>query len=110
MNRLGWSLRSRARGLTGDQGVLIPATNVQHLMLREEVRTAAREGRFHVYGVETIDQGIELLTGIPAGEKDEEGEFPLGTVNRMVMARLRAAMRRAQALSGHDLQGGDSQP
>jgi len=58
----------RERGLTGRQGVLIPASNVQHLMLREDVVRAAAEGRFAVYAVSTVDEGIELLTGLPAGE------------------------------------------
>ena len=77
-----------ARGLTGEQGVLIPRSNVQHLMLRSEVVAAVREGLFHVWPVETIDEGIELLTGVRAGERDAEGRFPEGTVNALVEARL----------------------
>jgi lon-related putative ATP-dependent protease len=77
-----------ARGLMGDQGVLIPASNVKHLMLRRDVVHAAEEGQFHIYPVETIDQGIELLTGIPAGEPDEEGHYPEGTINGLVQAQL----------------------
>ncbi len=76
------------RGLTGEQGVLIPASNVKHLMLRKDVVAAAADGKFAVYPVETIDQGIEILTGIPAGERDDEGHYPPGTVNRMVADRL----------------------
>ena len=71
-----------ARGLTGDQGVLIPAANVKHLMLRQDVVDAVAAGRFHVYPIATIDEGIELLTGVPAGEPDAEGRYPEGTVNR----------------------------
>ncbi|MGE5516037.1 MAG: Lon protease family protein [Bacteroidota bacterium] len=77
-----------ARGLTGRQGVLIPATNVPHLMLRRDVVEACRQGRFAIYPVSTIDQGIELLTGVPAGESDGHGDYPPGTVNRKVLARL----------------------
>jgi lon-related putative ATP-dependent protease len=76
------------RGLTGQQGVLIPAGNVQHLMLRQDVVEAARAGRFHVFAVRTIDEGIELLTGVPAGERDAQGQFPEGTVNRLAEDRL----------------------
>lgn len=90
-----------ARGLSGDQGVLIPATNADHLMLREDVVEAARAGRFHIYPVETIDQGIEILTGIPAGERDAKGEYPHGTINRMVAARL-ASFTRKTRRHAHD--------
>lgn len=76
------------RGLTGEQGVLIPQANVKHLMLRQDVVEAVANGRFHIYPVEHIDQGIELLTGIPAGEPDEAGNYPEGTVNRLVIDRL----------------------
>ena len=77
-----------ARGLTGAQGVLIPQSNVKHLMLRKDVVDAVAAGKFRVFAVETIDQGIEILTGIPAGERDESGHFPEGTVNQRVEARL----------------------
>jgi predicted ATP-dependent protease len=78
----------RARGLSGTQGVLIPAANVRHLVLRDDVVQAVREGKFHIYPIETIDQGIELLTGTPAGEADAEGNYPEGTVNYLVQRRL----------------------
>jgi lon-related putative ATP-dependent protease len=77
-----------AAGLTGDQGVLIPASNVKHLMLKQEVVDAAAAGRFHVYAVQTIDQGITLLTGMPAGARDVSRVFPEGTINARVEARL----------------------
>ena len=77
-----------ARGLRGDQGVLIPAANVKHLMLRKDVVEACAEGRFAVYGVANIDEGIEILTGIPAGRPDDAGAYPIGTVNRAVALRL----------------------
>lgn len=72
------------RGLTGEQGVLIPASNVKNLMLRHDVVAAVAAGEFNVYPVETIDQGIEILTGIPAGEVAEDGRFPPNTINRRV--------------------------
>ncbi|HPM84632.1 MAG TPA: hypothetical protein PLF81_28200, partial [Candidatus Anammoximicrobium sp.] len=78
----------RVRGLTGDQGVLIPASNVKHLMLREDVVAAAADGKFHVWPIETVDQALTLLTGLPAGEPDAEGRFPAGTLNQRVADRL----------------------
>jgi predicted ATP-dependent protease len=78
----------QARGLTGDQGVLIPAANVKNLMLRHNVIEAVEEGQFQIYPVETIDQGIELLTGQPAGVADEAGNYPEGTINRLVQDKL----------------------
>jgi lon-related putative ATP-dependent protease len=87
----------RAQGMTGEQGVLIPASNVKHLMLRPDVVEAVAAGRFHVYPVETIDQGIELLTEVPAGEPDATGEFPAGSVNQRVEARLRALAEKRLA-------------
>ena len=77
-----------ARGLTGRQGVLIPSANVKHLMLRGDVVEAAAQGKFHVYPVETVDQGIEILTGVPAGEPDPQGDFRAGTVNGLAQATL----------------------
>jgi len=91
----------RERGLTGDQGVLIPASNTEHLMLRSEVVEAAEAGSFHIYPVETIDEGIERLTGMEAGERNEQGGFPEDTINGRVEARLRefADRRRQFALT-----------
>jgi lon-related putative ATP-dependent protease len=77
-----------ARGLTGHQGVLIPASNAKHLMLRRDVVEAAEAGRFQIYPVETVDQGIEILTGVPAGARDAEGAFPEKTINRRAERRL----------------------
>jgi len=78
-----------ARGLTGKQGVLIPGANVQHLMLREDVVKACAEGRFAVYPIAAIDEGIALLTGLEAGERQADGAFPPGSLNRRVEDRLR---------------------
>jgi lon-related putative ATP-dependent protease len=78
----------RARGLSGEQGVLIPVANVKHLMLRKDVVEAARGGRFRVIPIDTIDQGMEILSGLPAGERDEQGRYPAGSVNHGVEMRL----------------------
>jgi len=79
----------KAKGLTGEQGVLIPESNVQNLMLKEEVLEAVRKGKFHIYPVKTIDQGIELLTGVKAGARRPDGTFEQGTVNDKVDRHLR---------------------
>jgi predicted ATP-dependent protease len=78
----------RSRGLTGTQGVLIPVQNVPHLMLRHDVVEAVRQGRFHVYAVKTIDEGIELLTGKPAGKRLTRRAFPRGSVHALVDTTL----------------------
>jgi len=78
----------QARGLTGDQGVLIPAANVRHLMLRPDVVDAAAAGRFHVYPVTTVDEALSLLSGMEAGAPDDAGFFPAGSANARVMERL----------------------
>jgi lon-related putative ATP-dependent protease len=80
----------RARGLNEQQGVLIPKANVQHLMLREDVVEAVRHGQFAVYAVSTVDEGVEILTGVKAGERGAEGRFPGGTVNRLVEDKLKS--------------------
>jgi len=92
-----------ARGLSGEQGVVIPASNVRHLMLRQDVVDAVRAGKFRIYAIETIDEGIEILTGIPAGALDPSGKFPDASVNRKVEARLVdfAAKRLAAAHQQH---------
>ncbi len=87
----------RKRGLTGEQGVMIPVSNVDNLMLKEEVVQAVADGLFHIYPVATIDEGIEILTGVPAGERGEDGEYPPGTVNRLVEDTLRTFAERIVA-------------
>jgi len=77
-----------ARGLTGEQGVLMPVQNVDNLMLRQEVVDAVRDGKFHIYAVSTIDEGIEILTGAPMGER-QEGGFPEGSISFLVDKTLR---------------------
>ncbi|HEY0665230.1 MAG TPA: AAA family ATPase [Gallionella sp.] len=77
-----------ARGLSGDQGVLIPAANVKHLMLRRDIVAAAEAGRFRIYAIESVDQAISILTGLPAGEANAKGIYPPGSINHRVAARL----------------------
>lgn len=79
----------KARGLTGTQGVMIPASNVRHLMLRADVVEACAAGKFSIWPIETIDQGIALLTGKPAGERGADGLYPEGSINRAVEERLK---------------------
>jgi predicted ATP-dependent protease len=78
----------KAKGLTGDQGVLIPAANTEQLMVRQDVVEAAERGEFSVYPVANVDEAIELLTGLPAGRRDEQGAFPEGSINERVESRL----------------------
>jgi lon-related putative ATP-dependent protease len=100
----------KARGLTGSQGVMIPTANVKHLMLRPDVVAAAGEGKFHVYSVKSIDEGIEILTGRPAGQRDEDGSYPPGSINALVEEKLttyaKARRRYAGPIGGHDEPGG----
>ncbi len=78
----------KSRGLTGREGVIIPESNVRHLMLKKEVVEAMKEGQFFLYAVNTVDDAIELLTGIPGGKRDEAGNFPEDTVSGKVEATL----------------------
>jgi predicted ATP-dependent protease len=80
----------RARGLTGEQGVMIPASNVKNLMLREDVVAACREGRFHIWAVHTIDEGVELLTGVKAGRRGKRGDFTKDSVHARVATKLKS--------------------
>jgi lon-related putative ATP-dependent protease len=89
----------KAKGLTGEQGIIIPASNVSNLMLEEEVIDAVRSGQFHVWAVRTIDEGIELLTGISAGQRDSEGLYPEGTVHRLVEDWLKEYAERLRAFT-----------
>jgi predicted ATP-dependent protease len=78
----------KANGLTGEQGVMIPYQNIRHLMLREDVVKAVQDRQFHIYSVRNIDEGIEILTGIPSGQRQDDGAYPQGTVNYLVNRRL----------------------
>lgn len=86
----------RKRGLTGKQGVIIPVSNVKDLVLKEEVVQAVKEGVFHIYPILHIDEGIALLTGTPAGERNQAGNFPANSVHGRVMKKLKAFDKRAQ--------------
>jgi predicted ATP-dependent protease len=88
----------RARGLTGNQGVIIPQGNLPHLMLHQELIDAVKNRKFHVWAVATIDEGMEILTGFQAGKPDRKGNFPQGTINRRVADRLE---QMAEALRGY---------
>jgi len=89
----------RRRGLSGDQGVLLPASNVRHLILRREVLDAVEAGRFHLYPVAEVDQALELLTGLPAGVRGEDGDYPEGSFNHAVESRLAEFALRRQAFA-----------
>ena len=78
----------QARGLNATHGVIIPSANIPHLMLRADVIEAITQGLFSVYAVDTVDQGMEVLAGLPAGERDEMGHYPEGSINALVELRL----------------------
>ena len=94
----------RQKGFTGDQGVIIPQSNVSHLMIRQDVVEAVQAGQFHIYPVATVDEAVTLLTGLDAGVMDEQGEFPIDTLNGRVDARLRyfAELRHEFAKGGEE--------
>jgi lon-related putative ATP-dependent protease len=102
----GFYYTCKAKGLTGRQGVIIPHQNLRDLMLREEVVAAVREGRFHVWAARTIDEGIEILTGVEAGTPDATGKYPPDSVNGRVAARLAEFARRYQEFGGPEARGG----
>jgi ATP-dependent Lon protease len=83
----------KAKGLTGEQGVIIPHQNTGNLMLRSDVIDAVKQGKFHIYPIKTIDEGIELLTGVAAGRRKKNGEFEEGTVNFAVDQELQRLAR-----------------
>lgn len=96
------------RGLSGDQGVLVPVSNMKHLMLRNNVVDAVHEGKFSVYAIDHADQAIELLTGVTAGEADSDGVFPEDSVNGRVQLRLRtlAGLRMQYSAAVKELAAG----
>lgn len=79
----------KLRGLNGEQGVIIPKQNVRNLHLEDEIIESVKKGKFHIYAISTIDEGIEILTGVPAGKKDKNGKFPLGTINYLAQEKLK---------------------
>ena len=92
----------KAKGLTGEQGVIIPHQNVKNLMLKQEVVEAAEEGKFHVYAIKTIDEGIELLTGVTAGEAGKDDTYPEDTVNYLVNQRLKEQAESMRSYYGRN--------
>jgi len=98
----------KARSLTGEQGVLIPSTNTKHLMLRQDICDAAEAGEFRVFAATTVDEAITLLTGVEAGERDENGAYPEGTVNQKVEARLKELFELRKAI-GAEQNAGESE-
>jgi lon-related putative ATP-dependent protease len=100
----GFFAACKSKGLTGRQGVIVPAANVRNLVLDEEVVQAVRDRRFHVWAVETVDEGIALLTGREAGERGADGAYPEGSVHGLVQSRLEKNVEVLQEL-GHDAAG-----
>jgi ATP-dependent Lon protease len=99
----------KARGLTKSQGVMIPIQNVSDLMLRADVVESVAAGEFHVWAVASIDQGIEILTGVAAGERDAQGNYPPGTINSLIERRLADLAERLKE-SGPTMTNGTSAP
>ncbi|MBD3426464.1 MAG: AAA family ATPase [Candidatus Omnitrophica bacterium] len=89
----------KIKGLTGDQGVMIPGSNVKHLMLKEEVIEAVKKGKFHIWAVSTIDEGIEILTGKKAGKKNRKGAYPKGSINYLVDKKLKEYSKKFSKLA-----------
>jgi len=96
----------QTKGLNGNQGVLIPEKNLRNLMLREEVVDAVKQGQFHIYSARTIDEGVEILTGTPAGERQEDGTYPEGTVNHSVDKHLREMAERLRGFYAEEKKEG----
>jgi predicted ATP-dependent protease len=97
-----------ARGLTGEQGVLIPQANVKNLMLRQDVVEAVANGQFAVYPIVNIDQGIEILTGVAAGEADNEGQYSADSINGRISQRLKMLAEKLRDFN-KSVQDGDNE-
>jgi len=89
----GFYYTCKSKKLTGEQGVIIPRQNLRHLMLKDELIEAVKQGQFHVWAVKSIDEGIEILTGVKAGEKNAKGQYPANTVNHLVEKKLNDLQR-----------------
>ncbi len=92
----------KERGLKGEEGVLIPEKNKDDLMLSKGIVEAVRKGKFHIYAVKTVEQGLEILTGMPCGKRGKNGKYRKGTLNRLVTDRLDALTKGLKDLSGND--------
>lgn len=91
----------KLRGLNGEHGVIIPHQNIKNLVLNDEVVEACKEGKFNVYAVKDIDEGIEILTGKKAGTKNENGKYPAGTINHLVYEKLKKFSKTASNVEKH---------
>ena len=100
----------QASGLTGDQGVMMPTRNLKHLMLRDEVVQAVKAGKFHIWAVSSVDEGIQVLTGTEAGLKKADGGFPEGTINYRVDKNLKEMARKLRYYSLTSLDGQGATP
>ena len=89
----------KKRGLNGEQGVMIPIQNVRNLHLSDEVIECVKNGKFHIYAISTIDEGIEILTGVPAGKQNKDGKFPAGTINYLVYEKLKGYYENTKNLN-----------
>ncbi len=94
------------RGLTGTQGVMIPGTNVDDLMLRNDIVQAVKDDKFHIWSVSSIDEGIEILTGVPAGDKGTDGAYPAGSVNAIMVEKLREIHKKLKDVDKADKKDG----
>lgn len=92
----------KMRGLDGSHGVMIPIQNVDNLQLSDEIIEAVKNKQFHIYSISTIEEGIEVLTGVPAGKKDRDGHFPAGTINYLVYEKLKKYAEIVQEQKSHD--------
>lgn len=92
----------QAKGFSGEQGVLIPHQNIRNLMLQEEVVEAVRRSQFHIYTAKTIDEGIEILTGVPAGIRQQDGTYPDGTINFLVDKKLQSMSDKLKRFSADE--------
>jgi predicted ATP-dependent protease len=95
----------KLRGLNGTHGVIIPERNVRNLMLKKEVVEAVREGKFTIYAIDRMEEGLEILTGIKAGEMNEDGTYPEGTINYFVMKRLTEITEAMEKKKGEEEEG-----
>ena len=86
------------RGFNGEQGVIIPKQNVRNLHLSDDIIDSVKHGKFHIYAVKNIEEGIEILTGVPAGKKDRNGNFPNGSINYLALEKLKKFSKAASNL------------
>jgi predicted ATP-dependent protease len=96
----------KMRGLNGSHGVIIPKKNGMHLMLKQEVVDAVRDSKFSIYTIDKMEEGLEILTGVPAGELTESGEYPEGTINYLVTKRLTEISEAMEKKKDNEEEGG----